>query len=274
VDDGELLDAARGGDRAALEAFLERHQGRVLRFGLRMCRDPEDARDVAQDTLLAAARTITAFRGASSPSTWLYSIARSFCIKKRRRSKFAPASVLSLEGEAMAAAAELPDGRPRPEQQVHEARLADAVERAIARLEPKYREILVLRDAEGLSAREVAEVTKLSVEAVKSRLHRARREMRELLAPLLGRLPEGRPDCPDILRLFSRHLEGEIDAARCAEMERHLAACGRCQAACDSLRRVLALCRTGAGVEVPAGLQQSVRAGIRAFLEHASASGP
>ncbi len=266
MDDGQLLDAARGGDRAALEAFLEKHQSRVLRFGLRMCRDPEDARDVAQDTLLAAARTIAGFREASSPSTWLYAIARSFCIKKRRRSKFAPSSIVSLEGEARQAAAELPDGRPRPEEELESRRLARALEQAIGELDPKYREILVLRDAEGLAAGEVAEVTGLSVEAVKSRLHRARLQVRERLSPFLGRLPDASPSCPDILRLFSRRLEDDIDADRCAEMERHLASCRHCEAACNSLRRVLSLCRDSAQSEVPEDLLQSVRAGIRAFL--------
>jgi RNA polymerase sigma-70 factor (ECF subfamily) len=273
MDEGGLLEAARAGDRAALEAFLEQHQNRVLRFGLKMCRDPEDARDVAQDTLLAAARTIAGFREASSPSTWLYTIARSFCIKKRRRSKFAPSSLVSLEGDARRVAAELPDGRRQPEEELDRRRLASALDQAIAGLDPKYREILVLRDAEGLSANEVAEVTGLSVEAVKSRLHRARLQVRARLAPLLGRLPEAGPSCPDILHLFSRHLEDDIDADRCAEMERHLASCRRCEAACDSLKRVLSLCRESARAEIPSDLQQSVRAGIRAFLERGSGPG-
>ncbi len=267
MDDGELIEAARRGDRDALEAFLEKHQDRVLRFGMRMCRDPEDARDITQETLLAAARTIGGFREASSPSTWLYTIARSFCIKKRRKSKFAPPSLVSLEGEALRAAAELPDQRPRPEEDLDRRRLARALDDAIAELDPKYREILVLRDAEGLSASDVAEVTRLSVEAVKSRLHRARLQVRQRLAPLLGRLPEAGPSCPDILHLFSQHLEGEIDADRCAEMERHIASCRRCEAACDSLKRVLSLCRESVRSEVPSDLQRSVRAGIRAFLE-------
>src|SRR5215470_15526196 len=87
--DDELLAAARAGDAAALEELLERHQAQVYRFGMKMCRDPEDAKDVLQDTLLAMARNVRDFRGASSLSTWLYTIARSFCIKKRRRSKLA-----------------------------------------------------------------------------------------------------------------------------------------------------------------------------------------
>jgi len=266
VDDHALLEAARGGDRAALEAFIERHQSRVLRFGLKMCRDSEDARDVAQETLLAAARGIARFREASSPSTWLYTIARSFCIKKRRRSKFAPAALVPLEGEDHEAALEVPDPGRGPEQALDDRRLAAALDAVISALDPKYREILLLRDVEGLAASEVAEVTGLGVEAVKSRLHRARVQVRERLAPLLGRVPAQGSGCPDILRLFSRHLEDEIDPATCAEMERHLASCPRCAAACDSLKRVLSVCRTSPAPAVPEALQDSVRAGIRAFL--------
>jgi RNA polymerase sigma-70 factor (ECF subfamily) len=269
VDDHALLEAARGGDRAALEAFIERHQPRVLRFGLKMCRDTEDARDVAQETLLAAARGIARFREASSPSTWLFTIARSFCIKKRRRSKFAPAVVVPLDGESLKAAIDVPDPRHGPEQELDDRRLAAALDAAIGALDPKYREVLLLRDVEGLTAAEVGEVTGLGVEAVKSRLHRARVQVRERLAPLLGRVAPAAPACPDILALFSRHLEDEIDPGTCAEMERHLAACPRCEAACASLKRVLSLCHRSGVPEVPADLQQSVRAGIQAFLARA-----
>src|SRR5512145_2588145 len=95
--DQDLLAGAQRGDPKALDDLLQRHQRRVYRFGLKMCRDPEDAKDVLQDTLIAAARSIRDFRGASSVSTWLYTIARSFCIKRRRRSKFAPEHEESLD---------------------------------------------------------------------------------------------------------------------------------------------------------------------------------
>src|SRR5512137_2526034 len=114
--DQELLDAARAGDRRALESLLGRHQPRVYRFGLRMCRDPEDAKDVLQETLLAVARGVKDFRGASSVSTWLYTIARSFCIKKRRRSKFAPEHEESLDAEGDREARAIPDGARAPDE--------------------------------------------------------------------------------------------------------------------------------------------------------------
>ena len=80
-----LLLAARKGDRAALGDLLERHQRQVFAFGMKMCGDPDDAQEVAQDTLLSMVRSVRDFRGEASLSTWLYTVARSFCIKKRRR---------------------------------------------------------------------------------------------------------------------------------------------------------------------------------------------
>jgi RNA polymerase sigma-70 factor (ECF subfamily) len=143
----ELLAAAQRGDREALGRLLETHQARVYRFGMRMCRAEEDAKDVLQETLLAAARTLPEFRGASSLSTWLYTIARSFCIKQRRRSKFAPEAIESLDsGEPARAVIQLPDPARGADEALDGRRLEAALEEAIGALDPKYREVLVLRD--------------------------------------------------------------------------------------------------------------------------------
>jgi RNA polymerase sigma-70 factor, ECF subfamily len=269
-----LLDRARGGDRAALEELLERHQRTVYRFGLRMCRDPEDAKDVLQETLLAVARTVRDFRGASSVSTWLYTIARSFCIKKRRRSKFAPTEEASLDArEPGFEARQVADPSRQPDESLAGRQVEAALEQAIRSLDPMYREVLVLRDVEGLTAPEVAEVMGLSVEAVKSRLHRARVAVREAIAPLLA-APEARtagaePDvaCPDVVARFSRHVEGEISSSVCADMERHLARCPACRNRCDSLQRTLALCKAAPLPVVPETVQASVRQALRRFVE-------
>ncbi len=182
---------------------------------MKMCRDPEDAKDVLQDTLLAMARGVRDFRGASSLSTWLYTIARSFCIKKRRRSKFAPEEERSLDTDLAAEARHWsPPRATAPDEALAGRQVERALEQAIAALEPMYREVLLLRDVEGLTAPEVAEVVGASVQAVKSRLHRARLSVRERVAPLLGvEAPPPAPErCPDVLMMFSRHLEDEISA--------------------------------------------------------------
>ena len=109
--DDELLGALRSGDDQAMTLLLERYAPAVYRFGAKMCRDPEDAKDIVQDTLLAAARGLHEFRGGASLSTWLFTIARSFCIKKRRKRVGAPDEVLSLEaGDARTIAT--PSRRP------------------------------------------------------------------------------------------------------------------------------------------------------------------
>ncbi len=174
VSDQNLLEAARAGDRKAIEPLLVQHQDRVYRFGMKLCRHPEDAEDVLQDTLLAMAKSVHDFQGRSSLSTWLYTVARSFCIKKRRKSKFAPKNVKSLEQDVPPETQVFVDPARRPDEALAAKEIETALEAAIRGLEPNYREVLLLRDVEGLAAKEVAEVVDISVAAVKRRLHRAR----------------------------------------------------------------------------------------------------
>lgn len=270
ASDQNLLEAARGGDAAALEELLVRYQPRVYRFGVKMCGDPEDAKDVLQETLLAMARGVRDFRGASSLTTWLYTIARSFCVKKRRHGKFAPAMVESIEQAQ--GAAQLADPRPDPEETATGRQIETALARAIASIEPAAREVLVLRDIEGLSAAEVAEVAGITVDAVKSRLHRARLALRTAMLAVLGEREERgavRSGCPDVLMLFSRHLEGEISPDLCADLERHLAGCPHCRGECESLKRTLAICHATREA-VPAAVQKSIRQKIRAMLRRSA----
>jgi RNA polymerase sigma-70 factor (ECF subfamily) len=247
-----LIEAARGGDRAALERLLEHIQPRVLSFGLKMCGDREDAHEVLQETLLAVARSVRDFRGASSLSTWLYTIARSFCIKRRRRPRPEQPLTEALEQT-------LAGGRD-PEATASGRELERALLDVMAELEPAQREVLVLRDGEGLTAPEVAEVLSISVDAVKSRLHRARVQVRDrLMERLRATPPRG---CRDVATLLSRKLEGEISAELCAEMEQHLEGCDACRAQCDSLSQTLALCRRAGSEPVPVEVQSAVRAAV------------
>jgi RNA polymerase sigma-70 factor (ECF subfamily) len=268
--DDDLLGAARKGDAAALEALLVRYQPHLYRFGLRMCGNDEDAGDVAQESLMSMARSLRDFRGDASVSSWLYTIARRFCIKKRRRSKFAPAREDSLDAPEIDATHRLVDPAPNPERTATNRELATALTRAIDALDPAQREVLVLRDIEGLSAPEVAKVLGISVDAVKSRLHRARVTVRRDLASVWGTPNDEPPSgsiCPDVLTLFSQHLEGDIDPGVCAAMEAHLARCGRCRGTCESLKRTLALCRELPTPEVPASIAASIRTAIQTFID-------
>lgn len=233
----ELLQTARAGVRRTLEALLDRHQATIYRFSMALCRDPEDAKDVLQDTLIAMARGIRDFQGASSLSTWLFTIARSFCIKKQRKSKFAPVEVCSIRGDIASEVAMLCDPAKQPDDALADKQIERAVEQAIRALEPSQREVFILRDIEGLTAPEVAATLKISAQAVKSRLHRSRLSVRAHLLPLLALPPDAAlgpsQSCPDVLRMSSMHVEDEISADVCADMERHLQSCERCRGACD-----------------------------------------
>jgi RNA polymerase sigma-70 factor (ECF subfamily) len=231
-----------------------------------MCRNTEDAGDVVQETLLAMARSVREFRGDVSMSTWLDTIARRFCIKKRRRSKFAPALEASLEALPPERRERLSGPAPDPEQYARGREIEAAVGTAVDSLDAAQREVLVLRDVERLSAPEVAKVLNISVQAVNCRRHRARLAVRQRVAPALG-LPIGAPAptprCRDVLMLFSRHLEGEIASNVCAEMEMHLDRCGHCRGACESLKRTLSPCSAIPVPEVPVSVKESVRKAIR-----------
>src|SRR5690606_32150628 len=122
------------------------HQDRIYRFGMRLCADAGDAEDVTQETLLAMAQSLPSFERRSSLSTWLYTIARSFCIKKRRKSKFAPTELRSLElathpeatlaDDALAA-----QGGAAPDAALARRELGAALERAIQALDIEHREV-------------------------------------------------------------------------------------------------------------------------------------
>jgi RNA polymerase sigma-70 factor (ECF subfamily) len=265
--DEDLLEAARAGDAESLEALVLRYQPRVFRFGLKMCRDREDAGDIVQETLLTMARSLRDFRGDATLSTWLYAIARSFCLKKRRRSMFAPARDESLD-ELDARRHGLAEPAPDPERAAFGREVQAALAAAIDALDDGHREVLLLRDVEGLSAPEVAAVTGLSVEAVKSRLHRARLAVRRRVAPLVGRPVDAASSagCPDVLGLFSHYLDGEITPDACAQMEAHLERCGHCRSACESLKRTIVLCRSTPTQDVPLPVARAVRDAIRSVV--------
>ena len=258
-----LLQRARGGDEQALEQLLIAVQPQLYRFSMKMCRHTEDAEDVMQDSMMTLARSFRDFRGASSLSTWIFTIARSFCIKKRRKGKFAPEREESLEQLAPSEQGSIQSPSPDPHQQAESAEIWRQVQAGIQLIEPAYREILVLRDIEGLRAKEVAEIVGISVPAVKSRLHRARAELREHLASTHY---QPQPGCPNIRKVFSQHLEGDLSPDICSTMEAHVADCPICAAECDGLKAALNAC-SSAPCEVPAAVQQRLQEALRTVLE-------
>ena len=186
ADYAALVREAVGGDDEAMERLLVRAQEAAYRFSLLVCGHPEDAEDVMQDALLQTYRRVRQIKNPSAFRTWLYQTVRNACLMKRRRSVGEPRQHVSLEqgprdGTDEGRAIEIEDrGRPA-DQQLIDAWLGERLRVALARLPAPLRIILVLREIEGLSTHEVAEVVGISDANVKTRLHRARMAMRKAL---------------------------------------------------------------------------------------------
>src|SRR5690242_18772353 len=168
------------------DKLYREHVDLVYRYAHRLCGEPEAAKDLVQETFLNAYRGFDKFRGDAQISTWLYTIASRACLRMRRRQKGAPERELSLEEFIPASDGEfrlqIPIGGLSPEAALQNKQLREALDAAINRLPKKYKMVLVLRDMEGLSAKEVGAIMGLNERAVKSRLHRARLFVRRELS--------------------------------------------------------------------------------------------
>jgi RNA polymerase sigma-70 factor (ECF subfamily) len=186
----ELLSRARQGDVKAFDRLLRKYQPLVYNYAFRVCRDPEKAKETLQDTLLNVYRKLDQFDGRSKLSTWIYSIVTNNCLMSRRRTK-ASEHVISLElltPRLESTAVELShltrrSRSPLDQMLVQERR--EVMNKAILKLPLKYRLAFVLSELEGLTAAETARVLKISVEAAKSRLRRARASLRKELEAYL-----------------------------------------------------------------------------------------
>ena len=181
--DYDLVQAINSGQYDLFQDLVERYEQKLYNFSLRMCRNPSDAEDMVQETFLNVFRYLKDFRYETKFKNWLYRIAASTCIKKRRKSKFAPERELSLEEfipkDEAQAQAQTPEWALAPLDSLLNAELSDMINQAIKSLPEKYRLVIVLRDLEGFSTAETAHILGLSASNVKVRLHRARLFLRE-----------------------------------------------------------------------------------------------
>ena len=183
--DFELIQAINSGQFDRFPELVKRYEQKLYNFSLRMCRDAADAEDTVQETFLNVFRYLKNFRYETKFKNWLYRVAASTCIKKRRKSKFAPERELSLDEFFPQDEAEIPDQVPkwalRPLDKLLNDELLDQINEAIFTLPEKYRLVIVLRDIEGFSTAETAQILNLSDANVKVRLHRARLFLRDKL---------------------------------------------------------------------------------------------
>lgn len=174
------ISAAQKGDQDAFEALVRLYEKRVFALTSRMCRNPEDAAEAAQEAFLAAWQGLPFFRGDASFSTWLYRLASNACVDLRRREgRHQSAAGPSLDDEALNL--DVPDRAPSPQEAAERKELKEQIEAGLQTLSPDHRQVLVLRELHQLSYDEIAGVLGLDLGTVKSRINRVRKQLRNFL---------------------------------------------------------------------------------------------
>ena len=187
MTEAELVRAAQRGEQDAFAQLVEANQGRIYTLAYRMTGNVETARDLTQETFLSAWQALPRFRGKSAFSTWLYRMAVNACIDFLRREKRRAVLPLSSEDDAL----QLPDQGPSPQEALEQQERLLALRQALAALSPHHRKVLVLRELEGLSYREIAQYLGLEEGTVKSRIARARLALRDALIATGNFFPPG-----------------------------------------------------------------------------------
>lgn len=184
-EDTELISAINSGRESLFHDLVKKYEQKLYNFGLKMCGETRDAEDMVQETFLNVYKYLADFRYEASFKNWLYRIASSACIKKRRRSKFAPRKEISLEDFIPEDKDNIPDSLPpwasEPLEKILNDELSKNIRKAILLLPEKYRVVLVLRDIEGFGTEETAQILNIKPSSVKVRLHRARLFLKEKL---------------------------------------------------------------------------------------------
>jgi RNA polymerase sigma-70 factor, ECF subfamily len=259
----KAVELLRDGNDTTVEQALGLLQNTVFSFSMRVCGHREDAEDTTQEVLLRSIPQLPKFDSPKALVVWLYKVAKTRCLMNRRKSKFAPDHQLSLE-ELMPARKELEqlvaDGRVNPESFAIRSEQASRLREAVQKLPPRYRIVLVLRDMEGLTDDEVAEIIGVRAGTVRVRLHRARLFVRrELMRTWMARSgkrvrprrhpqPESRPvRCKAMFAELSDYLDEQLDDSLCEELERHMTGCQPCQAFVATLEATIEQCRNAAG---------------------------
>lgn len=178
-DDLKLITDFQNGDVSAFEPIVLRYQDRIYNLCLYMLGNRHDAEDAAQDTFLKAYRSLNDFKPKASLYTWLYRIAVNTCIDHKRKPFFESIFRRSDTGEEMVI--DYPSVSPSPEKDYESKQIQSALQKALGELSPKLRAVIVLKEMEGLSYEEIADTLDISIGTVKSRISRARDELKTLL---------------------------------------------------------------------------------------------
>ena len=189
------MEAARQGDQDAFEQLVRAYEKRVFALTLRMCGNPEDAAEAAQEAFLAVWQGLKFFRGESSFSTWLYRLASNACVDLlRREGRYRAAAGPSLDDEELRL--ETADPAPTPQEAAERAELRRQIENGLRALPAEYRQGLILREMHQLSYEEIGQTLSLDPGTVKSRISRGRKRLQKFLMEsgnFSGRPPSKEP---------------------------------------------------------------------------------
>jgi RNA polymerase sigma-70 factor (ECF subfamily) len=187
-DDAALINSAKQGNMAAFEELIKHHTTMISRIAMHLVGSREDAEDVVQDAFLKAFQRLHDFEERARFSTWLTRIAVNEALTKLRRSQRSYTSSIDDEvGEGMSLGDTIADWRPNPEQDYSASELKELLQEALTSLPDHYRAVFLLRDVEGISIADTAEMLELSVSSVKSRLLNARLKLRQSLSKYFAR---------------------------------------------------------------------------------------
>ena len=186
MEESKLVELAKSGDRQALAQLVKNNEQTVYNFSYKICRDREKAEHIMQETFFSMIKSLHQFDGNSKISTWLYRIVSNHCLMLARKDK--SKSFVSIDNDDdLYEDKYTADWSRIPNQDIENSELKKILDDSIDKLSPEYRIVFLLRDVEGLSTEETAELTELSVPAVKSRLHRARAFLRKELNEAFSR---------------------------------------------------------------------------------------
>ena len=180
ADDHRLISECLAGNPAAFGVLVTRYQDRLFNTVFRLADNAEDARDVVQEAFLSAYQSLAAFKGDSLFFTWLYRIAINHAISMKRKQRPVLRLTTGLEAGTVAEPAD-PSEATQPGRALEMAEDERRIHQALARLSAEHRTVLVLKDMEGRKYEEMAEILEVPIGTIRSRLHRARLEMRDLL---------------------------------------------------------------------------------------------
>jgi RNA polymerase sigma-70 factor, ECF subfamily len=276
VTELELIRKVREGDKEAFYGLVRPYERAVFFAARSVLNNDADAEDAAQEAALKAFMHIEEFRGESKFSTWLVQIAINEArmkLRKEHRELYESLDESTADEQGDYWPKDFADWREIPIEALQRKELREALSKALASLEPKYRQVVVLRYIQHFSVAETAEALGISEQNVRTRLHRARLHLRDALAPgsgsawIRGR-ERVRPSeavrlgadmtvieisCVEVWREISNYLEGSVDPELRARMEAHFAVCSNCKAVLDGTKNVVKLIGDGQAFDAPAG---------------------